>query len=139
MSFLENLASSGVTSMLSNCSNPLAVGLLELINKQPGGVAGLVQTFHEKGLGEVVNSWVSTGQNLPISSDQIQHVLGSQQVHDLAARVGVSPDTISSQLTTLLPTLVDKLTPNGQVPDHGSLLETGMNILKSLEQNQPAA
>jgi uncharacterized protein YidB (DUF937 family) len=137
MSFLENMAASGINSMLSNCSNPLAAGLLQFINQQPGGVAGLVQNFHEKGLGEVVNSWVGTGQNLPISADQIQHVLGSQQVQELAAKAGISPETVTSQLSTLLPSLVDKLTPNGQVPDHASLLETGMSLLKHFEN--PAA
>jgi len=138
MSFLENLAATGVTSMLSNSSSPLAAGLLEMINKQPGGLNGLIQNFHDKGLGEIANSWVSTGQNLPVSAEQIQHVLGSQQVQDLAARVGVSPQAVSSQLSALLPSLVDKLTPNGAVPEHSSLLEMGMNILKSLE-NAPAA
>jgi len=110
-----------------------------MINKQPGGLSGLVQNFHEKGLGEIANSWVGTGQNLPISSEQIQHVLGSQQVQDLAARAGVSPEAVSSQLSSLLPSLVDKLTPNGEVPAHDSLLEKGMDILKSVEPNTPAA
>jgi len=139
MSFLDSLESSGLTRIMSNNSNSLAAGLLELINKQPGGVAGLVQAFHEKGLGEIVSSWVSTGQNLPISSDQIQHALGSQQVQELASKAGISPEAVRSQLSSLLPTLVDKLTPNGEVPAHGSLLETGMNILKSLESSTPAA
>ena len=139
MSFFENLAESGVTRLLSNNSNPLAAGLLEIINKQPGGVSGLVQAFHEKGLGEIANSWVSTGQNLPVSSEQIQSVLGSQQVQELAAKAGVSPEVVTSHLSSLLPTLVDKLSPNGEVPEHGSLLESGMSILKSLEPETPAA
>jgi len=138
MSFLENLAATGASSMLSHCSNPVATGALEWINRQPDGINGLIQAFHDKGLAEVVNSWVSTGQNLPVSAEQIQQVLGSQQVQELAARVGVSPQAVSSQLSTLLPALVDKLTPNGAIPEHGSLLETGLSILKSLEST-PAA
>ena len=101
-------------------------------NSQPGGLSGLLQQFHDKGLGGLVSSWVSTGQNLPISADQIQHVLGSEQVKELAARAGISPDSVSSHLSQLLPVLVDKLTPNGQVPQGGSLLEEGMGMLKNL-------
>jgi uncharacterized protein YidB (DUF937 family) len=105
---------------------------MQMINNQPGGLSGLLQQFHDKGLGGLVTSWVSTGQNLPISADQIQHVLGCEQVKELAARVGISPDAVNSHLAQLLPVLVDKLTPNGQVPQSGSLLEEGMGMLKNL-------
>jgi uncharacterized protein YidB (DUF937 family) len=120
--------------MLGGSSNPLATGLLQMINNQPGGVAGLVQSFHEKGLGEVASSWVGNGQNLPISADQIQQVLGSEQVKQLAAKAGISPDVAGSSLAQLLPTLIDKLTPNGQVQQHSNLMEMGMSVLQSLEK-----
>jgi uncharacterized protein YidB (DUF937 family) len=97
-------------------------------------VAGLVQSFHEKGLGEVASSWVGSGQNLPISADQIQQVLGSEQVRQLAAKAGISPDVAESSLAHLLPTLIDKLTPNGQAPQHSNLMEMGMSVLQSLEK-----
>ena len=106
---------------------------MQMINNQPGGLSGLVQQFHDKGLGGLVSSWVSTGQNLPISADQIQHVLGSDQVKELAAKAGISPDAAGSHLAQLLPMLIDKLTPNGQVPvQTSSLLEEGMGMLKNL-------
>ena len=91
-----------------------------------------MQQFHDKGLGSLVSSWVSTGQNLPISADQIQHALGSDQVKELAAKAGISPEAASSHLAQLLPMLVDKLTPNGQVPETSSLLQSGMDMLKGL-------
>jgi uncharacterized protein YidB (DUF937 family) len=79
---------------------------------------------------------VGTGQNLPISTDQLQHVLGSEQVKQLAAQAGISPETASSHLTQLLPMLIDKLTPNGQVPEASSstssMLEAGLDMLKGL-------
>ena len=80
----------------------------------------------------VGTSWVGTGQNLPISAEQIQHVLGSEQVKELAAKAGISPEAASSHLAQLLPMLVDKLTPNGQVPQTSSMLEEGMGMLKNL-------
>src|SRR6266852_7832471 len=129
MSFLEDMAGKELSSMLSSSSNPMAASVMQMINNQPGGLSGLVQQFHDKGLGGLITSWVGTGQNLPISADQIQHVLGSEQVKELAARAGISPDSVSSHLSQLLPVLVDKLTPNGEVPQGGSLLAEGMGML----------
>jgi uncharacterized protein YidB (DUF937 family) len=132
MGLLDDLENKAVTGMLGNCSNPLATGLLQMINNQPGGLPALLQSFHEKGLGGVAASWVGTGQNLPISAEQIQHVLGSDQVKELAAKAGISPDMAGSSMAELLPSLIDKLTPNGQMPQHSSLLEMGMGVLQSL-------
>src|ERR1700722_16106886 len=117
MSFLEDMAGKELSSMLASGSNPLASTVMQVINNQPGGLSGLVQQFHDKGLGSLVSSWVGTGQNLPISADQIQHVLGSEQVKELAAKAGISPEAASSHLSQLLPMLIDKITPNGQVAD----------------------
>lgn len=131
MSLFDDLENKAASSMLGGSSNPLATGLLQMINSQPGGLSGLLQSFHEKGLGGVAASWVGTGQNLPISADQLQHVLGSDQVKQLAAKAGISPDAAGTALTQLLPSLVDRLTPNGQMPQHSNLLEMGMSILQS--------
>ena len=119
MSFLEDMAGKEVSSMLANSSNPLAASVMQMINSQPGGLSGLVQQFHDKGLGGLVSSWVGTGQNLPVSADQLQHVLGSEQVKEIAAKAGISPDMVTSHLSQLLPMLIDKMTPNGQMPQGG--------------------
>jgi uncharacterized protein YidB (DUF937 family) len=134
MGLLDELENKEMTSMLGNSTNPLATGLLQMINNQPGGLSGLMQCFHEKGLGGLVTSWVGTGQNLPITADQIQHVLGSEAVKQMAAKAGISPDVASSSLATMLPSLIDKLTPNGQMPDHSNLIQMGMVALQSLEK-----
>jgi uncharacterized protein YidB (DUF937 family) len=132
MGLLDDMENKAVASMLGGSSNPLAGSLLEMINNHPGGLSGLVQSFHDKGLGDVASSWIGTGQNLPISADQIQHVLGSDAVKQLAAKAGISPDIASSSLAAMLPSLIDKLTPNGQMPDHSNLLQMGMSVLQSL-------
>jgi uncharacterized protein YidB (DUF937 family) len=121
--------------MLGGSSNPLATGLLQMINNTPGGLSGLLQSFHDKGLGGLASSWVGTGQNLPITADQLQHVLGGDQVKQLAAKAGISPDAAGAALSQLLRTLVDKLMPNGQVPQHSSILEVGMSVLQSLRKS----
>jgi uncharacterized protein YidB (DUF937 family) len=112
----------------------LATGILEMLtSQQAGGLQGLVQSFAQKGLGDIVSSWVSTGANLPVSGGQIQNALGSEAISSLAQRAGVSPDMASSLLAQVLPGIVDKLTPDGKVPETGNLLEQGLNILKGLK------
>jgi len=97
--------------------NPLLQAVTSLLgnNSSLGGLAGLVQAFQKNGLGEVVNSWVSTGQNMPASPQQIEQGLGSDLLKQLAGKAGLSPQDASAQLSDLLPNLVDKLTPNGKI------------------------
>jgi uncharacterized protein YidB (DUF937 family) len=105
--------------------------VMQLINSQPGGLGGLVQSFQQGGLGDIVNSWVSTGQNLPVSAEQLQSVLGGGRLQDIAAQLGVSPEQAAGSLADLLPQVVDKLTPNGRIPEGGGdLLVQGMEMLK---------
>ncbi|HMS83118.1 MAG TPA: YidB family protein [Nitrospira sp.] len=97
--------------------NPLLQAVTSLLgnNSSLGGLAGLVQAFQRNGLGEIVNSWVSTGQNLPASPQQIEQGLGGDLLRQLAGKAGLSPQDASAQLSNLLPNLVDKLTPNGKI------------------------
>ena len=101
--------------------NPLLQAVTTLLgqNSSIGGLAGLVQAFQKNGLGDIVNSWVSTGQNLPAMPDQIKQGLGGDFLSQLASKAGVSPDAASAQLSSLLPDLIDKLTPNGKVEAGG--------------------
>ena len=98
---------------------------------QGAGLESLVQAFQKNGLGEIVNSWVSTGQNLPISAQQIQQGLGGDLLKQLAGQAGLSTEAASGQLASLLPTLVDQLTPEGKIPNI-TALEQGLSLLKKL-------
>lgn len=84
-----------------------------------GGLGGLIQKFQQAGLGDVVNSWVSSGQNQPISGDQLTTVLGPDAITGLAEKLGMSPDAAAGQLSNILPGLIDHLTPHGQAPESG--------------------
>ena len=86
-----------------------------------GGLAGIVQGFAKAGLGDVASSWVGKGANLPISPDQIQKGLGAGHLTQLAASAGLSEGAAASALATLLPTVIDRLTPDGAVPQAGQL------------------
>jgi len=98
-------------------------------NQSSGGLAGLVDQFTKSGLGDVVSSWVGTGKNLPISAEQITKVLGSAQLGDLAKQAGLTPEKASSMLASVLPGLVDSLTPKGNVPN-GDLLQQALSMFK---------
>jgi len=134
MGLLDNLENQALGNVLGGSSNPLATGLLQMIQNQPGGLQGLVQSFENKGLGGVAASWVGTGPNAPVTSDQIHQVLGSDQVKALAAKAGISPDMAGSAIAQLLPGIVDKLTPNGQVPAHNSVMDVVGGLLQSMQK-----
>ena len=121
MSLIDDMKNKAMATMAGGGSDPMVAGVLELIQAHPGGLSGLVQTFHDKGLGELMSSWTGTGSNLPISADQIKQALGSDTVQKIAQKVGISQDIASLHLSELLPQIIDKLTPNGQVPTQADL------------------
>jgi uncharacterized protein YidB (DUF937 family) len=84
-----------------------------------GGLADLVGKFQQAGMGDVVSSWIGTGQNASISGDQLGNVLGSDMIGNIAKQLGVSHGDAAGQLAQMLPQVVDKLTPNGQAPAGG--------------------
>lgn len=115
----------------SSGGSTLLQTVLQLVNNpQTGGLEGLIRSFQQGGLGDVVNSWVANGQNLPVSGEQVGNVLGGSALHDLAAQLGVSPQQASGSLASVLPQLIDQLTPNGQLPQGGDLLNQGLDLLK---------
>lgn len=110
----------------------LVTAAMEALGGSSGsGLGGLVEAFQAKGLGDVVASWIGTGQNLPVSAEQIQSVLGSGLVQQLAARVGLPPEAATALLAQILPQAVDRLTPEGTVPA-GGLLGQVTGLLRGL-------
>ena len=85
-----------------------------------GGVIGLVEKFRQSGMGDAANSWVGTGQNMPISADQVTSALGHDTIGNLAQQLGMGHGEVAGQLSQMLPQLIDKLTPHGQLPQAGS-------------------
>jgi uncharacterized protein YidB (DUF937 family) len=113
--------------------NPLLdIALSLLTNPQTGGLGGLVEAFKSKGLNDIMSSWVSTGQNLPISGNQIRDVLGSGLIQQFAKKLGSSGEEVSGGLASLLPEIIDKLTPNGTLPESDALLQRLASLKKDL-------
>lgn len=113
----------GLSNLLGGNGNLLKV-LLPLLAGGAGGLGGLgglLSKFNQSGHGGKAQSWVSTGANEPISPDEVEQALGADQVAKLAADAGVSHDEAKSGLASMLPGLVDKLTPGGNLPDAGQI------------------
>ena len=84
--------------------------------QQHGGIQGIVAQFEKQGFGPTVQSWVGHGPNEPISPDQVHQVFGSGMIAQLAAKIGMNPQDLAQKLSQVLPTAIDKLTPEGKVP-----------------------
>ncbi len=93
-----------------------------------GGLGALVQAFQGKGLGDVMSSWISTGDNKSISADQLSNVLGKDTLSQFATKAGINEGDAGSALAELLPNLVNHITPAGKMPD-GNALEGALGAL----------
>jgi uncharacterized protein YidB (DUF937 family) len=96
------------------------------------GLAGLVEKFQSAGLGQHADSWVGTGQNMPLSAEQLLRALGPGQVGQIATQAGVSEAEASEGLAGLLPNLVNGLTPQGRVPQADALEQDLSSLLGQL-------
>lgn len=95
-----------------------------------GGVPALLQKLRDSGLGDQVASWIGSGENLGVSGAQIAGALGPAHLEAIAGQAGLEPGHAAAGLAQLLPQIIDKLTPEGQLPADG-LLSQGLHLLKS--------
>jgi uncharacterized protein YidB (DUF937 family) len=131
MSLLDGIAAVA-DSLLSGSDKQkqlTSAALSRISDPATGGLLGLVNTLRQLGLDDVVSSWISTGENKPISSEQVQNALGEGQINQIAQNMGVSHQEVSTGLAGLLPQLIDKLTPDGKLPE-GSVLDQRLELLK---------
>lgn len=107
----------------SDKTGSLLSALLGLISDpQSGGFTGFVDRFRTAGLGDKVSSWISSGENTEISNEEVESALGSDTLNSVAENAGVDKETATSAMAYMMPQVVDKLTPDGEVPDESSLL-----------------
>jgi uncharacterized protein YidB (DUF937 family) len=94
-------------------------GMASVVNnilEKHGGVQGVVRQFEQNGLGSTVQSWVSTGPNRAVSSQEVQQALGPDLLRQLSEKSGLSVQDLAQRLAEVLPEAVDKMTPNGTIP-----------------------
>ena len=134
MGLLDGILGNVVGSILggNQSQNPLGTGanqaqggnlLLQIalsMLQQNGGLEGVLGKFRQGGLAQQADSWVGTGQNMNISADQLEQVFGSSTINDLASRVGMPADQAGSAMAQMLPEIINRLTPQGQVPENSN-------------------
>jgi len=133
MGLFDSIAGQAIGAMTGQ-NNGAQSGITEVVagliaGQGVGGLPGLLAAFEKNGLGAAVASWIGTGQNLPISADQLQSVLGSAQVQAIAQKLGLSSGEAATALAGFLPQFIDRLTPNGQLPNV-NLAEQGLALLR---------
>lgn len=122
------MGSGGASSIQGVLMNMLSGGQQAGTGQNPGmgggmagGLGGLLSSFQGAGLGHIAQSWIGNGPNQSVSPQQLQSVFGEQQVQSMASQSGMALTDFLSQLSQHLPNAVNGMTPNGQLPDEGSV------------------
>ncbi len=137
---LMNLLDSILSSISGQSSGSAASGdathalssAIGSLFEQSGGMQGLMEKFQKGGLGEVFSSWVGQGANMGINPEQLQNVLGSEQLQAIASKLGIDPSQASGFIADLLPKAIDKLTPGGELDANSNLSGGLASLLPSL-------
>jgi uncharacterized protein YidB (DUF937 family) len=120
MGMLDGILGNALGGILGGSAqqqNPLMQVALQLL-QQNGGIEGVLDKFRQGGYADQADSWQSTGQNMPISGNALQEVLGSGSIGQIAQQLGLSHGEAAGGLAQMLPQLIDKFTPDGEVPDN---------------------
>jgi uncharacterized protein YidB (DUF937 family) len=121
MGILDSLENSGILGQLGAAVLPAVLGEVLGTNQgqgqgQGGALSAIVAKLQQAGFGDQVKSWIGTGQNIPITADQLKSVLGSDVVRQLAAKYNIPIDQVAEVLAHQLPLAVDKASPDGKLP-----------------------
>jgi len=138
MGLLDSIAGQVSGALAGAAGGQSHPGLMEVVttlltNAQGGGLQGLVQQFEQQGLGHLVQSWIGTGENLAITPDQVQAVLGEPHIQAVASKLGLSAADVTNQLAGLLPHAVDSVTPGGAMPQ-GNVLSEALSAFAALRR-----
>jgi uncharacterized protein YidB (DUF937 family) len=93
------------------------------------GLSRLLDQFKSAGLGDKADSWVGTGPNESLSADEVEKAIGSDRLAQMSKQTGQSVDSLKTDLSSLIPSAVNKLTPDGKVPNPSELL----NMVKGMD------
>jgi uncharacterized protein YidB (DUF937 family) len=131
MGLLDNILGSVMNSGTADQSaNPLVQIAMKMLTEQgAGGQSGLtdiVAKFQQGGLGHLADSWVGTGENLPVSAEQISQVLGSGKLEELANQFGFSTSDVAGGLSKVLPDLINQVTPEGKLPESADFINNAL-------------
>jgi uncharacterized protein YidB (DUF937 family) len=97
-----------------------------------GGLGELLERLQRSGYREQADSWVGTGQNLPLPAEALEQILGRRGLEQIARHTGLSEREASSGLSELLPEVVDRVTPEGRVPELDALAASVRDLSRRL-------
>lgn len=106
--------------------NPMLRMLLPLVASllMNGGLQKILGRLQQNGVGATGQSWVSTGPNEPVDAAAVKAALDEQELAQIAQQLGVSEDEAAEAVAMVLPDVVDKATPAGELPDDDELDRT---------------
>ncbi len=93
------------------------------------GLSRLLDQFKGAGMGDKAESWVSSGENQPLDPDEVEKAIGSERLAQMSKQTGESVGALKTDLSKMIPDAVNKLTPDGKMPNPGDL----MNMVKGLD------
>lgn len=100
-----------------------------------GGMNAVLDKFRQKGMTRQAQSWMSTGENQPIDEQSVEQVVGQQELREMAQRLGVPEQEVAQAFAEIMPEMVDKLTPEGQLPQEADevIEESRQTLEKEIE------
>ena len=118
----------------AQAQNPWLRMALQIL-QQNGGIEGILARMRQAGYGQQAQSWIGTGQNMPIDPSVLSQIFGREQMGQIAQQMGTSREEAQGELAQVLPRVVDEMTPQGQVPDnHSDLVNQALAILQQGRQ-----
>ena len=138
MGLFDSIAKNVLGGMMGGHQDKMSDALGGILN-QVGGIQGLLGRAKEMGIEQTVSSWVSTGQNEPVSPDQIHNLLGQDAVQGVAQKMGFNVQQVLPLLAQFMPMIIDQITPKGQI-DQGATSAHGVDlggVIASLLKNSP--
>jgi uncharacterized protein YidB (DUF937 family) len=115
-------------------SRNLLLQVALLLLQQNGGLESVLNRFRQGGLGQQADSWVGTGQNMNISTNELQQIFGSSTLRDLASQLGMPEEQAGSTMSQVLPELINQLTPQGRMPENGDEeIAEGLSMLANAD------
>ena len=129
-SVMGGMMGSGSSAQGAQGGNPMIQMALQML-QQNGGIEGLLAKFQQAGMGQQAQSWIGTGQNMPVSADALSQIFGHGQLSQIAQQMGISPAEAAGGLSQALPHVVDQMTPGGEIPEgHNDLVAQALAILQ---------
>jgi uncharacterized protein YidB (DUF937 family) len=120
MALLDNV----INAVASKVAGDRAPALRDFLTEN-GGLTGLSEKFRNGGFGQLFGSWVSTGENLNLTPEQVEAVMGNEKVKAFATMLGIDHAKATEFLATTLPQMVDRLTPDGKLPEETAVADSG--------------